>query len=63
METGRWELVQEDVFVVFKVVRDGEGNVRAESLVFVLSILVFFKYLDSLSFYHVLFIKCSHKTP
>lgn len=42
METGRWELVQEDVFVVFKVVRDGEGNVRAESLVFVLSILVFF---------------------
>lgn len=32
METGRWELVQEDVSVVFKVVRDGEGNVRAESL-------------------------------
>lgn len=64
METGRWELVQEDVFVVFKVVRDGEGNVRAESLVFVLSVLVFFfKYLDSLSYYHVLFIKCSHKTP
>lgn len=42
METGRWELVQEDVSAVFKVVRDGEGNVRAESLVFVLSILVFF---------------------
>lgn len=42
METGRWELVQEDVFVVFKVVRDGEGNVLAESLVFLLSSLVFF---------------------
>lgn len=50
METGRWELVQEDVFVVFKVVRDGEGNVLAESLVFLLSSLVFFffKHLDSL---------------
>lgn len=41
MEAGRWELVQEDVFVVFKVVRDGEGNVHAECLVFLLSSLVF----------------------
>lgn len=41
METGRWELIQEDVFVVSKVVRDGEGNVCAESLVFLLSSLAF----------------------
>lgn len=40
METGKWELVQEDFFFVFKVVRDG-GNVHAESLVFILSSLVF----------------------